>query len=207
MTRCVVLVVLVLLQVKQPIKDDTKSIIQTLKRPSDTNVKSLAKLFPSCNSAKKPNLKFDPTSDCVASKKQGQKKAATPHIKARSKCVKVVLIKEFPCCIPKGPLRCQLTKMGRLREVSFTRVMSDVEVRNVLLDAFKALGCKNFRYLQAQKNSSLKIVDSQILDGHCVIKLAGSGSLYIQELSESNDASSVQQSSSRPAKPTSVSQY
>lgn len=103
-------------------------------------------------------------------------------MKGQSKYLKIVLVKEFPCTIPKGPLREQLVKVGRLKEVSFTRVMSESHCQDIILDAFKNIGLKKFRYLQVQKDHSLKHVSDQILDGNSVINLAGSGSLYLQEI-------------------------
>jgi hypothetical protein len=129
---------------------------------------------------------FDPTSDCIASENQRRKKSANSNLKGRSKCLKVVLVKEVPCILPKGPLRERLIKMGRLKEVSFTRVMSECDCQDVLLDAFKAIGLKKFHYLQAQKNHSLQLAPNQMLDGNSVIILAGSGSLYLQEASGEN---------------------
>lgn len=130
-----------------------KKPIEKLKKPSDTNVKALAKLFPACGSGKKRTLDFDPSGDCVASENQRRKKAATPG-KGRSKCVKV---EELPACFPKGPIRDRLTKIGCIKEISFTRVMSDSEVCTVVLERFKEFGVKKFQYLKAQKDNSLKI--------------------------------------------------
>lgn len=169
---------------KQPVKN----LVQSLKRPSDTNVKALVKLFPTKSGVSKradvSKPVFDPTSDCVASENQRRKKSANPNSKGRSKCLKVVLVKELPCTIPKGPLRERFIKLGRLKDVSFTRVMSECDCQDVILDAFKAVGLKNFYYLQVQKNHSLQLVPSQIRDGNSVINLAGSGCLYLQEAND-----------------------
>ena len=173
---------------KQPIKD----IVRSLKKPSDTNVKALVKLFPSKSGVNKPA--FDPTSDCVAIDNQRRKKRANLNSKGRSKRLKVLLVKEVPCTLPKGPLREQLSKVGRLKEVSFTRVMSECHCQDVILDAFKAIGLKKFCFLQAHKNHSLQLASNQVLDGNSVINLAGSGSLYLQEAGNNSFASTSAQS-------------
>lgn len=175
-----------ILQVKQPVKD----IVRSLKKPSDTNIKALVKLFPTCKSGVKKPV-FDPTSDCIASENQRCKKSANSITKGRLKSLKVVIVKDFPCSVPKGPLRERLIKIGRLKEVSFTRVMSESHCQDTILDAFKTIGLKKFYYLQAQKNHSLQLAPNQILDGNSVINLAGSGSLYLQEANDAHPSAST----------------
>lgn len=181
-------------QIHEPVSE-ARSVIRSLKNPSDANVKALARLFPACSSGRKKRS-FDPTSDCVATEQQRKKKAATPHAKGRSKCLKVVLLKEFPACVPKGGLRVRLTKMGRVKDISFTRILSNVEVESIILNRFEDLGVKKFKFLQACKDNSLKLAENQTLDGNSTIGLAGSGSLYLQQTSISDDGPSTSGTSS-----------
>ncbi len=113
---------------------------------------------------------------------QRKKKAAIPKRKGRVKHLTVILLKEVPATLPKGPLRTELRKMGRMQEIGFSKVDSEEEVNSEITYAFKDMELKSFQFLHAQKDNSLSVAANQHLDGLGATKLAGYGSLYIQEL-------------------------
>lgn len=158
-----------------------KDICQQLRKPSDATAKSIAKLFPACASSTKRKRKFSPADDCVFIEQQRRKKAVNPLSSGRAKTVTVVVIREIPCTIPRGSLRGQLKRMGRIKDLSFRRSLSADEVRDVILEGFKATGIENFVYLQAHRSNTLTKSEDQKLNGNEVIALAGSGCLYLQE--------------------------
>ena len=111
---------------------------------------------------------------------QKKKKASNPNYKGRSKAITTVVLKEIPVTIPRGPLRVTLRARGRIKELYFHRVMSEREVNNVIVNGFEDINIKEFRFLLPMKDNTLSGCEKQDLNGTGVIKLAGSGSLYIQ---------------------------
>ena len=109
----------------------------------------------------------------MVGEEQRRKKATNPSVKGRSKCPKVVALTEIPSCIPKGLQREELRKAGRVKELSFRRVMSEHEVQQVIHEGFQI---KAFQFLQGGRDNTLKVNATQSLDGNAAIQLAGSGS-------------------------------
>ena len=93
----------------------------------------------------------------------------------------MVLLKEIPPTIPKGPIRERLKRTGRIRTLNFNRIMSENEVKWSILNGFSDTNIENFHFLQSTKDNRLLKSEHQSVDGNAVIKLAGSGSLYIQQ--------------------------
>ncbi len=93
----------------------------------------------------------------------------------------VIVLKEVPATCP---LRNELRKMGRIKEIGFSKVDSEEEVNSEITYAFKGIELKSFQFLHAQKDNSLSVAANQQLDGLGATKLAGYGSLCIQELPE-----------------------
>ena len=152
---------------------------KSLGKPSEANAKVLASLFPACARNKRP-LKFNPDSECVASEAKRKKKAATPG-KGRAKKLMVVLLESIPLTVPKGASREKLKKAGRIVELHFFRSMTASETMEVIKSAFKDVGndISNLKYLQAYRDNTLQAPVHQQLDACGIIKLAGSGSLYV----------------------------
>ena len=153
-----------------------KNLCEKLRNPSAASSRAISSLFPACGSQRK--RKFNPLEECVVGEQQRRKKAANPSVKGRSKSVKVVVLTEIPRYIPKGIRREELRKAGRVKELSFRRVMSEDEVQRVILEGFQI---NAFQFLQGSRDNTLKVNATQSLDGNAAIQLAGSGSLYIQE--------------------------
>lgn len=102
----------------------------------------------------------------------------------------VVILKELPNIIPRGPFRTRLETFGRIKDLYFHRVMSEKEVNDVVLSGFEDIGVEAFRFLKALKGNTLAVAKKQELDGAAVIKMAGSGSIYLQEYSPSDSVPS-----------------
>jgi len=60
--------------------------------------------------------------------------------------------------------------------------MSQQEVHDTVTESFKDLGVTSFRFLVAGKDNSMALTEKQTMYGDSVITVAGSGSLYLQEL-------------------------
>lgn len=71
--------------------------------------------------------------------------------------------------------------------------MSVEEVNAIVLEGFKIIKLDKFEYLKCQKNNSLLVAENQKLDGNGVIELAGSGCLYLHELTADGSLSNSQQ--------------
>ena len=154
----------------------------------------MASLFPSYKSLATKKIKFNLTDECIAATRQRQKKAAIPQSRGRVKCITTLVLEDQPKFIPKGKKQKEyLIAMGRLKELFFRRVMSAEEVNAIVLEGFKIIKLDKFEYLKCQKNNSLLVAENQKLDGNGVIELAGSGCLYLHELTADGSLTSSQQ--------------
>ena len=145
----------------------------------------LSTLFPASASTKRP-LKFDPEDECIASSYHRRKKSATPE-KVRSKKVKVVMLDVVLPNIPTGSHRQSLLKHNQILEISFRRCMTTKEVKKMICDNFKHLGHVHFQFMHAKQDHILITSEVQQLHGAAVIKLAGSGTLYLLQEEKSID--------------------
>ena len=143
--------------------------------------KALSTLFPACASRSSKKRKFDPTEESVVATQQKKKKASNTKYKGRCKSVNVVVLKELPNIVPRGSIRTRLETFGRIKDLYFHRVMSEKEVNDVILSGFEDIGVESFRFLKALKGNTLTVAKKQELDGTAIIKMAGSGSVYLQE--------------------------
>lgn len=149
--------------------------------PSETTKEALSSLFPACTSVNKKR-KFDPHEACVVASQQHKKKAVNPNFRGRSKALQVIVLKELSNTIPRGPLRERLKKIGRIKELFFHRIMSEAEVTSTITTGFKETSITHYKYLSAnRKDNRLAVAEKQQLNGDGIIKLAGSGSLYLQQ--------------------------
>ena len=157
-----------------------KRLCKSLRKPSEAHAKALACLFPACSSARK----FDPHEECVAAESHRRKKATGK----RSKRLNVVMLEHLSSRVPKGIQRNKLKEDGHIIELAFNRSMTSKETMNVITDAFKDLtGGGKLQFLQANRDNTLDVHTQQNLDGNGVLNLAGSGSLYVRQMVESDD--------------------
>ena len=110
-----------------------------------------------------------------------KKKASNCKYKGRSKAIEVIVLKEISTTIPRGPLKKRLEAMWCKKGLFFHHVMSEKEVNGVIVDAFKDLGVRGFRYLVPLEDNTLTVAKKQRLDGYAIVQMAGSGSVYLQE--------------------------
>lgn len=94
------------------------------------------------------------------------------------------MLDQIPGTIPKGAIRSKLKKSGRIVDLNVYRSMNSKEINDLILDSFKDLDIDKIEYLQANRDNGLQIVGGN-LDACGLIKLAGSGSLYIHQLNTS----------------------
>ena len=87
----------------------TKSVLSKVSKPTGSVSKSLSKLFPSFSGSG-----FDPRSECVSTSLHLKKKKFIPNYSS----VDVVMLKNFQSLIPKGYLRKELVKAGRIKRFS-----------------------------------------------------------------------------------------
>lgn len=142
--------------------------------PSSTNKSLLNKLFHGRSPALGIGSKrsFDPSEECVVSKK---KKTTKP------KTISVCFLEEFRenSCIPRRSARTKLHDSGRFGKISVTRDMSADQVKEALMELF-TIKSTHLTYLKSVDNK-LSINEEQHLSGDDVIKVAGQGSLYFFE--------------------------
>ena len=170
--------------------DKGKKLSKNLGKPRENTAKALASLFPTLQGRKR---KFDPSSECVVSGNQRKKKAGNPGSSGRPKVLKVVCLQDIPPTIPKGRARDALSREGKIKELPIRRNMSIKDVLASIRTCFAISDSKEVVYLQAHRDNTVNISEEQSLDGCSVIRLAGSGSLYvkIQEKRSSQESSSI----------------
>ena len=133
----------------------------------------MAKCFPSGKSKK---VGFDPNAECVVADAQAKKKAAFKG-KQRSVSVNVVMLKHYQEIIPRGNTRKELFSQERIKRVSVTRDMSNLQIRNAIIRAFKV---SSFSFLESDKKGHLTRFDNDFLDGEGAVKRRGC--LYLCEI-------------------------
>lgn len=87
-----------------------------------------------------------------------------------------------------------------IKEVAVRRDMTESDVRKALCTCFNFSSDTNIVYHQVHRDNSLKNNEEQSVDGSGIIRLAGSGSLYVrvQELSKCLTHGSSSSSTSSP---------
>ena len=121
--------------------------------------------------------------------------------------------KRFHPLLQRGSNCDKLKKAGCIGEFGFYRSMTSKETMDLVKTGFKEFGnIDEIEYLQASRDNCLQAVHQE-LDACGVIKLAGSGSLYVHQLCASgssrnagSEASSSQSLSGVSSKDTDVSQ-
>ena len=149
--------------------------------PSGSTTTILSKLFKKSNLVPSTRKRsFDPTSECVVAKQKAKKKAT--NIRKKPKNLNVVLLKEKPESVPRGRVRKNLNKSGRIMKLQFRRCMSPSEIKSIIVDGFKDLGnIEEARFLRCGQDNLMVVNDEQDLNGDGVIELAGQGSLYLTQ--------------------------
>ncbi len=157
------------------------NLCKQLAKPSEANSKALVSLFPGLQNRKRS---FSPSDECVVAKQHRKKKAGNPSARGRPKMLKVVFLDKLVPALPKGEARDQLCREGRIKEVAIRRSMTATVVADILTSHFStddtsADDMCELEYLQANRDNTLKMSTEQNLDGAGVIRVAGSGSLYL----------------------------
>ena len=162
----------IMLQAKSPY-ERSSGILERVKKPTEVEARALAKCFPSGKSKKEG---FDPNAECVVADAQAKKKAAFKG-KQRSVSVNVVMLKHYQEIIPRGNTRKELFSQERIKRVSVTRDMSNLQIRNAIIRAFKV---SSFSFLESDKKGHLTRFDNDSLDGEGAVKRRGC--LYLCEI-------------------------
>ena len=162
----------IMLQAKSPY-ERSSGILERVKKPTEVEARALAKCFPSGKSKKEG---FDPNAECVVADAQAKKKAAFKG-KQRSVSVNVVMLKHYQEIIPRGNTCKELFSQERIKRLSSTRDMSNLEIRNAIIRAFKV---SSFSFLDSDKKRHLTRLDNDYLDGEGAVKRRGC--LYLCEI-------------------------
>ena len=157
-----------------------------MSKPSEAAKKHLAKLFPSTSATSKmPKIlpakrKFDPSQTSIAEIQKGKKKAAI----SKPKMVSFVLLARFQAIVPRGKARKKLVGDSRIKKVQIRRSMSSQQVHDIIVAEFAEFEkVSSFHFLCTGKDNALDVFSKQELDGCEVVELAGSGSVYLVEVS------------------------
>ena len=98
-----------------------------------------------------------------------KKKAAFPK-KGRPKSICVVLldVDDHNGAVPRGVVRNELRKNGRIKDVAFVRYLSCDEVNSLIKEVFSV---STFKFLKSQKDNTLCVTPKQDLTGSEVFDL------------------------------------
>lgn len=140
------------------------SIASKLCKPTDGEAQVLGKLFPSSRHKKRP---FDPSEECCVANAKRQKKAANSSC-GRVTNVQVVMLKKFAPNLPRGKIRTELKKAGRIQTMQFKRSMSVLQTKNQIVHSFKSLNIESWTVMDTRDNH-LVPSDEQEVDGEDVI--------------------------------------
>ena len=144
----------------------------SLKKPTDSEARALARLFPSSAKRTATVAVFDPN-ECVAEPQQKKKKRAYSS-QGRPVNITVVLLKSFSSTIPKGKLRKALKDSGRIKTVALTRLMSAQQVRNSIIRAFHPLLGTEWIFLDCnQESNCLEEAKDQGKSGDTIVSRRG----------------------------------
>ena len=143
---------------------------------SPSQAAALASLFPAARK-RTESPDFDPTAECVVLPQKKKKKAAIKSHKKPS-TVTVVLLKEYSSIVPKGKRRQVLASRGRVKKVMLQRTMKPVEVKDAILQVFKAHHISSFIVLDTvDSGHTLVRAEEQNIDGEYAVNRRGS--LYL----------------------------
>ena len=83
-------------------------------------------------------------------------------------------------CLCVHACACVCVSMCDVRTCTLT-FNSFLKSTNFITTSFKDVGIMGYKYLSANRRNKLTVAEKQQLNGNDVIKLAGSGSLYLQQ--------------------------
>lgn len=110
----------------------------------------------------------------------GKRKAAV----SKPKTVSFVLLKQFQSVVPKGKSRKKVLGDGRIKKVQIRRSISVQQIRAIIITEFAEFeNASSFLFLCTGKDNAVEVFSKQELDGCEVAELAGSGSVYLVEVS------------------------
>ena len=160
-----------------------RSICNKVSKPSENTKKLLSKLFPGSGSKTLPTKRpFDPSDMSIAEQSRAKKKAAIPKL-CKPRTISFVLLDAPLPVVPKGKARKALEEGGRVKKVQIRRSMTASAIREVICNTFSSLPCaKTAKFMSCGKDNHLTVASNQDLGGDDVVKLAGSGSVYMCEV-------------------------
>ena len=143
-----------------------KDVLKKVTKPTDMEAKALSKYFPSHHSKKA----FNPIDECFRPKKAGSRKE-------RPVAITVVMLKTFKMLVPKGKVRQNMMRDGKIQTLRVTRSASAKVIRNKIMNAFKV---SEYTVLEcvAGGHNLLRCCDQEI-DGERVVERRGC--LYLCE--------------------------
>ena len=147
-----------------------------LAKLSHNEAKELGKLFPSCAGTKRGQPSFDPHQEFHGLPDKKKKKRASTS-QGRPVSVTVCCLPHSTPFIPKGKVRNNLKKQGRIQDILLTRSMTSSTVRDSITRAFKDIH-NQWVYLEAGQDNLLSET-KQPLDGNAACSRRGC--LYIME--------------------------
>ena len=169
------------------VKDEAKAIdlCSKVAKPPDHTKSILNKLFPvRAEGRVAQKRRFDPSDKSVAELSKAKKKAAVPRLGGKLRSVTIVLLDTPVSVVPKGKARRALEQNGRVRKAKIHRSMSASDIREVVCKTFSNLPCaRKAKFMCCGQDNYLRFMSNQDLSGDEVVKLAGSGSVYMCEVS------------------------
>lgn len=152
-----------------------------LSKPNKREAEELSKLFPhTVRTSKKRGPSFDPNETVEGVPDKKKKRGST----SLGRCVNLTICRlpRYSTFVPKGKVRNELKKQGRLVDVKLTRSMTATVVRQAINRAYHKFDT-NWKYLVTGQDNGLILAENQSPDGNAVCTRRGCIYIYDTEVS------------------------
>lgn len=148
-------------------------------RPKEEHASHLANLFPSSSSSPKSST-FNPIKEPVNFDMKLKKKASS---RPRAFKLWVVVGEKKFTSVPKASQRRALNKSGRVKKVEFRRSMSELQVKNRIVQTFPSLHLDKPTFMKCVnlKMTAVDLDGGEYPTGSAVQSIASKESLYVVE--------------------------
>ena len=141
-----------------------------ISKPSGSEAKELARLFPQSIHSGKRRILSDPNQPLEGSPDKKKKRGSTSLGKTHK--LTVCRLPSFTTSVPKGKARRILKEQKRIVDVQVTRAMPASVVKEVLNRAYRHLD-SDWEFLETGQDNLLNVAENQSLDGNTVCSRRG----------------------------------
>ena len=160
-------------------------LCEKMKKPTEAEALILARCFPASSSSagnKRPAPVFNPMDECVSGPSQKKKKAF--RCKPLKKTIIVLPDRHSKLVVPKGGYKESLQSQRRIKVLEFSRVMTPLQVRSVIIKGFSDISPKLeewFVLICIKSNKLIKATEQDLAGGDVAQRR---GCLYMVQVND-----------------------